>query len=156
MVARRPEEERIKALEAQIEALKQRKARKQQRRDPALRHLHAAVRSIDKASAASSDHATREALGEARATLSACLSLVGSGPTGHRGTLIPRAAPAGGKVSEEGLLAHVRQHPGHRGEQIAQALGTDTSTIRPVMKRLIQAGRVRTVGQARAMSYSAA
>jgi hypothetical protein len=50
---------RIKALEAQIEALKRLKAQKLVRRDPALKEMHAAVRSIDKALAASSDHAVR-------------------------------------------------------------------------------------------------
>jgi len=153
--ARLPEEDRIKALEAQIEALKQRKARKQQRRDPALKHMHAAVRSIDKAMAESHDAATRQAMAEARTTLAACLALVGAAPKPQRGVITPRARPANGVVSEEVLLGHVRCNPGHRGEQIAQALGTDTGTIRPVMKRLVKAGRVRTAGQARAMCYAA-
>ena len=42
-----------------------------------------------------------------------------------------------------------------RGELIAQALGTDTASVRPVMKRLIQSGRVKVAGKARATSYSA-
>ena len=152
MAPQRSAEDRIRALEAQIDALKQRKARKQQHRDPALKQMHAAVRSIDKALAASTDHAAREALGEARTTLMACLAMTGSAP---KGTLAPQIRRAAGAVSEDVLLAHVRSHPGQRGEQIAGAFGTDTATVRPVMKRLIQAGRVRTAGQARAMSYAA-
>src|SRR5258708_1809376 len=128
-VARRSDEERIQALEAQLEALRQRKARKYQRRDPALKQMHAAVRSIDKALAASSDRATREALGEARNTLTACLALTGSAP---RGTPVPQARRMAGDITEDGLLSHVRKNPGHRGEQIAVALGTDTGTVRPV------------------------
>jgi hypothetical protein len=150
--AHRPEQERIEVLEAEIERLKQRKARKQQHRDPALKQMQAAVRSIDKALAASSDHATRAALGEARTTLAACLALTSATP---RGTLVPQATRAAGGVSQEALLSYVRTNPGQRGEQIAGAFGTDTATVRPVMKRLIQAGRVRTSGQARAMSYAA-
>lgn len=154
MAPRRSEEDRIKALEAQIEALKQRKARKQQPRDPALKQMQAAVRSIDKATGTSSDHAIREALGEARNTLTACLALMG---TASKGMLVPaaRRTATGAGVSEESLLSYVRANPGARGEQIAGALGTSTDTIRPVMKRLIQAGRVSTAGQARAMSYVA-
>ena len=46
MAVRRSAEDRIKAIEAQIEALKQRRARKLIPRDPALKHLHAAVRTL--------------------------------------------------------------------------------------------------------------
>ena len=154
MAPRRSDEDRIRELEAQIEALKQRKARKQQHRDPALKQMHAAVRSIDKAMGTSSDHAVREALGEARNTLTACLALVGAA---SKGMIVPapRRATAVAGISEEALLSYVRTNPGHRGEQIAVALGTDAATIRPLMKRLIQAGKVRTAGQARAMSYAA-
>jgi hypothetical protein len=151
VATQRSEEVRIKALEAQIEALKRRKAQKLVRRDPALKQMHAAVRSIDKALAASTDHAVRQALGEARNTLTACLALTGAMA---KGTLVPQARRSVGGISEDALLAHVRANPGHRSEQIAVALGTDPDGIRPVMKRLIKAGRVRTAGRARAMSYA--
>jgi len=151
--ARRTEEERIQALEAQIESLKRRKVQKLVRRDPALKQMHAAVRSIDKALAATTDHAMREALNEAEATLIACLELVGGAPKQGKSVLIPQ--PKRAAVSEEALLAYVRLHPDARGELIAQALGTDTATVRPVMKRLIQSGRVKAAGKARATSYSA-
>ena len=153
MAVRRSAEDRIKAIEAQIEALKQRRARKLVQRDPALKHLHAAVRSIEKAMAESHDAAARKGLAEARSTLAACLALVGAAPTRERGVVTPRSRAATCEITEDALLAHVRTNPGHRGEQIATAFGTDTGTIRPVMKRLIRAGRVKAAGQARAMSY---
>jgi len=154
MAAHRSDEERIQALEAEIQALKRRKAQKLVRRDPALKQMHAAVRSINKALGATADHATREALNEARATLTACLALVGGGAQEHdRGVLVPQPRRSG--LSEETLLSYVRLHPDARGEVIAQALGTDTATVRPVMKRLIHSGRVKAAGKARATSYSA-
>jgi hypothetical protein len=154
-VIRRTDQQRIADFEKQIEALKQRKARRLIPRDPALKHLHAAVRSIDKAMSESHDQAARQGLADARSTLAACLALVGSASTRDRGVVTPRPGAITGVVSEDVLLIHVRQNPGHRGEQIAQALGTNAATVRPVMRRLIKAGRVRTAGQARAMSYSA-
>lgn len=152
---RRTDEQRIADLEKQIEALRQRKVRRQQRRDPALKYMHAAVRSIDKAMTGSHDGAARQGLADARNTLAACLALVGAAPKQQRGASTPRPRPIAGAISEGALLSHVRGNPGSRGEQIAQAFGTDTGTIRPVMKRLIKAGRITTAGQARAMSYAA-
>ena len=61
---RRTEEQRIQALEAQIAALKLRAERKKLTRDPALKHVSAALRSIDKALSHSEDAATRQALDE--------------------------------------------------------------------------------------------
>lgn len=151
-ITRRSEEERIAELEQKIAAIKARAARAKAKKDPALRHMHAAVRAIDQALAASSDHATREALGEARSTLAACLALTGAAP---RGTLVPQPRRAAAAISEEALLSHVRQHPGQRGEEIARVFGTDTASVRPVMKGLIQKGLVRAEGQARATSYAA-
>ena len=52
---RRSEEERITELEVQIEVLKHRKAQRLARSDPALRHMRAAVKSIDEAMAATHD-----------------------------------------------------------------------------------------------------
>ena len=46
-------------------------------------------------------------------------------------------------------------HPGQRGEQISAALGTDSTTMRPVMKRLIEERKVKTKGERRGMTYAA-
>jgi hypothetical protein len=151
---RRTEHDRIAALEAQIAAIKAKAARKKAAKDPSLRHISAAVRSVDKALAESGDAATRQALSEARSTLSACLSLNGVVIAG--GTKVRTRRVAGGSnVDETALLAYVEAHPGERGEQIAEALGTDSKTVRPVMQRLIAERRVKTRGQRRGMTYAA-
>jgi len=152
-MARRTETQRIADLEAQIAALKARAQRKQVKKDPSLRHISGAVRSIDKAMAESGDAATRQALAEARSTLSACLSL--SGVVMAAGTKARGRRGAGSSVDESSLLAYVEAHPGARGEQIAAALGTDSNTIRPAMQRLIAARKVKTHGQRRGMTYAA-
>ena len=151
---RRTEEHRIAALEAQIAAIKAKVARKKVAKDPSLRHISAAVRSIDKAMAESGDAATRQALSEARSTLSACLSLNGVVIAGGAKVRTRRAA-GGSSVNEAALLAYVEAHPGQRGEQIAQALGTDSNSMRPAMQRLIADRKIRTRGQRRGMTYAA-
>jgi hypothetical protein len=153
--AHRSEEERIRALEAQIERLRRRKAQKLVRRDPSVVQMRAAVRSIDQAMAATTNPTTRKALGEARNTLTACLALTGAMPKQDGGVLMPQAGRSAGGVSEDALLSHVRADPGARGEEIASVFGASADAIRPVMKRLIRAGRVKAAGQARAMSYAA-
>src|ERR1043165_7938827 len=150
---RRTEDERIAELEKKIAAIKAKAARAKIKKDPALKHINAAVKAIDKAHSASEDHATRQALGEARATLSACLTLNGSAP---KGMLVPQPRRSSAGVSAEALLEHLRAHPGQRGEQIAADLGTDTKAMRPVMQRLIAEKKVKTQGQRRGMSYAAA
>jgi len=55
----------------------------------------------------------------------------------------------------ERLLDYVARNPGRRGEHIAAKIGTDTTTIRLPMKKLIAAGKVRTTGQRRGMAYFA-
>lgn len=54
------------------------------------------------------------------------------------------------------LLAHVKAHPGQRGDQIAATLRSDVKTIRGPMKKLIAAKKVKTKGQRRGMQYFAA
>ena len=59
------------------------------------------------------------------------------------------------KLSEN-LLTHVKQNPGLRGEQIAAALKTDVGTMRLPMKKLIAAKKIKTKGNRRGMTYTAA
>jgi hypothetical protein len=62
------------------------------------------------------------------------------------------------QVAEFGasLLAFIKQNPGQRGEQIAQALKTDVKTMRLPILRLIAEKKVKTKGQRRGMTYFAA
>jgi hypothetical protein len=152
---RRSTEQLISDLEAKIVSIKARAERQKMKADPALRHTSSALKSLDKALAETRDTATRQALSEARATLSACLSL--HGVASSNGTVLtPRTRrTAGGRIGEEALLEYVRSNPGQRGEVIAEALGTDTKTMRPVMRKLIEGGMVRTRGAKRGMTYSA-
>ena len=95
--------------------------------------------------------ATKKALTEARSTLSAC-------PGVERGVLVPtrtrRSASERAGLAGE-LLTYVRNNPGQRGEHIAAALGTDVTSMRPIMKKLIGEGKISTEGQRRGMTYAA-
>lgn len=144
-------DEKIAALQAKIAAIQEREAQKQAKADPALRHVAAARRSIEKALELTDDAPTRRALAEARSTLA---ELSG----GSRAPQNGRVRRSAGEISNLGdtLLNYVRNNPGQRGEEIAAALATDSGTIRPVMKRLIEDGKVTTEGQRRGMTYSPA
>ena len=143
---RRTIDQQIADMVAKIAALKDREARKQAKADPALRHASSAFRSIEKALAATSDANLRHHLLTARSTLA---GLVGGG----RRTAAVEAQ--NGRVDADALLSYVLNNPGRRGEQIGAAIGADAGTIRPVMKRLIADGKVRTQGQKRGMTYEA-
>lgn len=67
----------------------------------------------------------------------------------------PAGSRSGNAVDADRLLSHVKANPGQRGEQIAQALGTDVKRLRPVMLKLIAAKSIRTTGQRRGMQYFA-
>lgn len=148
---RRDVDQRIAELAGKIAALKAREAQRQAKADPAKKHASAALRSIDKALAAAGDPATKRVLSGARSSLGAWLG-------GENGVLLPAGARRAASVGEDlagVLLDHVRSHPGQRGEQIAVALGTDASSMRPAMKRLIADGKISTEGQRRGMTYAA-
>ena len=145
---RRTPEQMIEDLQKEIERIKTKAAQAKVKKDPALRHVNAAVKSIDKAAAETGDAATKNALGEARATLVACLELAGAS-----------APQAGGRrkgaaVQPEAVLDYLGKNPDSRADEIADELGIDTKTLRPVMKRLIEAKQVRAKGKARGMRYS--
>jgi hypothetical protein len=146
---RRTDEQLISDLEAEIARLKRRATERSVRRSPAITHTLTALKRIDAAMAATEDTPLRNALHEARATLSACLSVQGvSVPVGigavRRGDL------------DAALLMHIKTHSGQRGEEIAKALGTDTTTMRPAMHRLISENKIKTKGERRGTQYFAA
>jgi hypothetical protein len=136
------------------EQVKRRAAAKKVKRDPALRYVSGAIRSIDKALSASEDHASRAALLDARSGLAAILSLSGVVVPAGRGRTGPRGV--GPVIAEDALLAYIQAHPGSRSEDIAAGLGTDTAGIRPALVGLKQAGRLVVEGKARATRYSVA
>ena len=146
---RRSPEQMIDDLQQEIERLKNKAAQAKVKKDPALKHVTAAVRSIDKAAQETEDAPTRKALEDARATLGACLKLAGVTP--DKGTLVPQRGP---RVEPEAVLDYLANHPGSSGEDVASALGTDTKGLRPTMKKLIAAKQVKTKGKARGMRYS--
>ena len=149
----RTPEQLIADLESRIEQVKRRAVAKKVRRDPSLRHISGAVRSIDKALASSEDQATRAALNEARTGLAAVLTLSGSLVPSGSGRTKPRGI--GPVIEEEKLLAYIRAHPGSRSEDIAVALGTDTAGVRPALAALKQARTLVVEGKARATRYRA-
>lgn len=141
---RRTPEQQIADLQVEIERIKQRAAERVARKDPALRHVRAAVRAVDKAQADCEDAVTSKALGDARATLAACLSLNGAVPSTGRVVAV---------VEADDVMRYVEQHPGCKAEEIASALGADTKAVGRVLKRLREDGRVRSEGKARGMRY---
>lgn len=150
---RRSPEQIIADLQAEIERVKQRAAEQKAKKDPALRHIAAAVRSIDKALDATKDNPTRAALTEARTTLSACLSLNGAAATSGSGTATK--ARGTGRPDAVKVLDYIRKHPGARSEEICSELGTDAASLRPVLHELRDEGMIRVKGKARATRYSA-
>jgi hypothetical protein len=147
---RRSQEQLIADLEARIAGLKAKAAQKQVKRDPSLKHVNKAIKLIDIAASECQDNATKRALGEARSTLSACLSL--NGVLVPVGTRVRRPVQKTEQMGER-LLDYVLLNPGKRGEQIAAALATDVGTMRPSMQKLIADKKVKTQGQRRGMAY---
>jgi predicted HTH transcriptional regulator len=148
---RRGLDEQIAALEAKIASIKEREARRQAQKDPAQRFVKAALKSIEKALSVVKDSDQKKALGEARSALTSGFAQASVSAGGGRAR---RSAHEIENLAEQ-LLQYVRSNPGQRGEEIAAALATDSATIRPVMKKLIAAGKVTTEGQKRGMTYSA-
>lgn len=151
--ARRSPDQMIEDLQKQIEQVKRRAAQRKVKTDPALRHVAGAIRSIDKALAASKDAATKEALGEARASLSAVLTLSGVVLPKATGRSAGAKVSSGAKLAPDVVLDYLRKNSGSRTEHMAAALGTDSAGLRPALNTLKAAGKIETKGQARATRY---
>lgn len=153
-MARRTAQQQIEILQAKIKAIQDRAARKSVRANPAVKHMSAALRAINKALHATDDAVLRKALDEARATLNACLSLVGVTPKASKGVLPARGrGRSSARPDVDSLLRFVKSKPGSNSEQLSAALGTDAASMRPVMHELIAAGKLRTEGQRRGTRY---
>jgi hypothetical protein len=151
---RRTPEQLIAELEAKIASVKRRAETQKVKKDPALRHISGAVRSMDKAMSATQDAATRTAVGEARTALAAVLTLNGvvvAGGSKSRGTSVN----GGVKPDADRVAQYIADHPGSRAEDIATALGTGTAELRPALMKLRSAGAVEPKGKARATRYYA-
>ncbi len=147
-------DEQIKRLEAKIKLIKERAEKKKARKNPSVKFMAAALRSIDKALNAAEEPAIRKALDEARGTVSSCLALCGVKQGTSRGTLTLRLRAQGSAVpNTQDLLTFMKGNPGSRSEQISAALGSDAATLRTAMQKLIDAGKVRTEGQRRGRKY---
>jgi DNA-binding MarR family transcriptional regulator len=57
-------------------------------------------------------------------------------------------------VDPGAVLIYLTNNPGSSGEQVAEAMGTDTATVRPVVKKLIADGAVAAHGKGRGMRYA--
>jgi hypothetical protein len=53
------------------------------------------------------------------------------------------------------VLTYLRNNPGSSGEQVSAAMGTDTASLRPVLKELIAEGQVEATGKGRGTRYAA-
>jgi hypothetical protein len=148
---RRTPELLIAELEARIAQVKRRAERQKVKRDPALGHITLAVRSIDKAMAATQDGATRAAVGEARTTLAAVLALNGVISAGSK--VRGASGNGGAKPDTERVARYIADHPGSRAEDIATALGAGTAQLRPALTKLKSTGAVESKGKARATRY---
>jgi hypothetical protein len=155
---RRSAEQVIAALEAEIEAIRERAARRKRKSDPTTRYTLAAVRSMEKASAAATDPVLKKALEEARGGLAAYLTFQGIVPAARAGAQarIVRRSTEALEQTGASLLDYVREHPGQRSEDIATALGSDTKAIRKPMQTLLAERKLKTTGARRGMRYYAA
>ncbi len=153
MNRRRSPEELVADLQAKIEAIKQRAVRAKTKRDPALRHISKAHKAVEAALNETGDGATRQALQEVHAILAATLALNGIVVAHSAAPRVRRVSAEDVEDIGERLFAHIQEHPGQRGEEIAASLGTDSFSMRPSMKRLVSAGKVRSAGRNRGMRY---
>ena len=157
-MTKRTIQERIDELQAKIQAIQNREERKKVRARPEVKHLNMALRSIDKGLNASEDAVLRKALDEARATVSSCLGLLGVTPRAAKATLTPkrRAKAAKAALDASMVLTYIKNNAGMKGVAIAEEFGTDTATLRPVIKHLAADGAIRSEGKGRGTAYLAA
>jgi hypothetical protein len=80
----------------------------------------------------------------------------GRATTAGRAAVRRPTAPRVGQRSadiERTLLAHLDAHPGRRTEELARELGIESARLKPVLKRLVRNGTLRTSGSRRLTTY---
>jgi len=167
-MARKTTEQRIQDLEAKIQKIKAQAERQKVAKNPAIKPMAAALASIDKALNATDDTVLRKSLDEARGVVSACLGLLGVTPKTKRlrGRLLaarirgtaPTSSTTNGSADgpdANDLLKYLEGNPGSSSEALSKEFETDSGTLRPVMRQLIDEGKVKTKGQRRGMKYYA-
>ena len=150
-------EDKIKQLEAKIADIKARAERQKVRKNPSIKFMKAGLRSIENAMRSTDDAVLRKSLDDARANVSACLSLSGVTARGSKSVLNPRprGTDNGAAPDANDLLGYLKKHPGAKSEQISAALSTDAIALRKTLQPLMDDGKVRTEGQKRGRRYFA-
>lgn len=151
-MATRTTQERIDELQAKIAAIQARAKARTARKRPEVRPLLVALKSIDGALNASNDQPLRKALDEARTIVASGLGLLGITPK-ERKAGKRRAQPLAGELDRAAVLTYILNNSGAKGEAIAAAFGTDTATLRPVLKQLAAEGSIRSQGKGRGTTY---
>jgi DNA-binding NtrC family response regulator len=64
-----------------------------------------------------------------------------------------RRSKAGREELARALVEHIGAHPGAKMEDIKEALGEETKTLRPIVNRLLSDGQLRKEGERRATRY---
>lgn len=150
---RRSPDEQIAALQARIDAIRERQEHRTARGSPAVRHACAVVRAIDRAWHGSADLALSMALADARRTLVGCLAQRGvriqATAESRRG---PRAPTRFGVLTEK-LHEYVIAHPGVNPQRVRSELDVDAATLRRAVNGLIRGGKVRREGAAGRTAY---
>jgi len=160
-MAMRTIQERIDELQAKIAAIKARDERKRAKENPAVAPLTQALKSLDRALNATDDKPLRTALDESRTIVVSCLGLLGVTPKAAKAGAAPklRAKAATAPKSDldaAAVLTFIKNNGGMKGEVIAAEFGTDTATLRPVLKQLAADGAIKSEGKGRGTTYVAA
>jgi transcriptional regulator with GAF, ATPase, and Fis domain len=99
---------------------------------------------------ATSDHQPRGARDRARPASIKAADTPGSAPREPRSATRTTASTE----IEKRLREFLRAHPGKRMEEIAREMGVDSAHLKPVMKRLVRRGVVRSRGTRRLTRYT--
>jgi hypothetical protein len=94
---------------------------------------------------------------QVRETINACPAPCGVTTHSAKSVLSPRprGTDNGSTPDANDLLSYLATNPGSSSESLTKQFSTDAGTLRPVMRKLIDDGKVKTQGQRRGMRYYA-